>query len=54
MFLKEALIMKNFSHPNVMQLTGLCFGIELLPLVVLPYMKKGDVLSYIRNVKNVS
>lgn len=53
MFLKEALIMKDFSHDNVMQLIGLCFGIESLPLVVLPYMKKGDVLSYIRNAQNV-
>jgi len=53
MFLKEALIMKDFNHSNVMQLIGLCFGIERLPLVVLPYMNKGDVLSYIRNVGNV-
>ncbi|XP_052285358.1 hepatocyte growth factor receptor-like [Dreissena polymorpha] len=53
MFIKEALIMKDFEHKNVMQLVGICFGIERLPLVVLPFLKLGDLLSYIRNVNNV-
>ncbi|KAL4225932.1 hypothetical protein ACF0H5_013920 [Mactra antiquata] len=52
-FMKEALIMKDFSHRNVMELVGICLGIEKLPLVVLPFMRMGDVLTYIRNVENI-
>ncbi|XP_052781909.1 hepatocyte growth factor receptor-like isoform X3 [Mya arenaria] len=53
MFVKEALIMKNFQHRNVMTLIGICFGIERLPLVVLPFLENGDLLSYIRDVNRV-
>ncbi|KAH3820043.1 hepatocyte growth factor receptor-like [Dreissena polymorpha] len=53
MFIREALIMKDFEHKNVMQLVGICFGIERLPLVILPFLPRGDLLSYIRNVNNV-
>ncbi|XP_053377597.1 hepatocyte growth factor receptor-like isoform X2 [Mercenaria mercenaria] len=52
MFLKEALLMKDFHHKNVMELIGICLGVDKLPLVVLPFMRKGDVLSYIRDVNN--
>ncbi|XP_053376681.1 hepatocyte growth factor receptor-like [Mercenaria mercenaria] len=52
MFLKEALLMKDFHHNNVMELIGICLGVDKLPLVVLPFMRKGDVLSYIRDVNN--
>ncbi|XP_052781960.1 hepatocyte growth factor receptor-like [Mya arenaria] len=50
MFVREALIMKDFQHTNVMTLIGVCFGIERLPLVVLPFLENGDLLTYIRDV----
>ena len=54
MFLKEALIMKDFQHRYVMKLIGICIGMDLLPLVILPFMKHGDLLTYLRDPKNVS
>lgn len=53
-FIEEALRMKDFHHPNVLTLTGICFGMDDMPLVILPFMQHGDLLSYIRNEKNVS
>ncbi|XP_033744658.1 hepatocyte growth factor receptor-like [Pecten maximus] len=51
-FLEEAMRMKDFHHGNVLTLTGICFGMDDMPLVVLPYMSHGDLLSYIRNAQN--
>lgn len=51
-FIEEALRMKDFHHENVLKLIGICFGMDDMPLVILPFMKHGDLLSYIRNEKN--
>lgn len=51
-FLDEALIMKDFDHENILSLIGICLGKDHMPLVVLPYMAHGDLLSYLRNVNN--
>ncbi|XP_070558886.1 hepatocyte growth factor receptor-like isoform X2 [Ptychodera flava] len=48
-FLREGVMMKDFKHKNVLQLIGVCLHKKESPLVILPYMKNGDLLSYIRN-----
>ena len=40
--------MKKFKHDNVMTLIGVCIDSDGSPMVVLPYMDNGDLLSYMR------
>ncbi|KAL1436598.1 hypothetical protein MTO96_049501 [Rhipicephalus appendiculatus] len=51
-FLEEALIMKDFHHVNVLPLVGLSIDNTDGLMVIIPYMKYGDLLSYIRDEKN--
>ncbi|XP_040123470.1 tyrosine-protein kinase Mer isoform X3 [Oryx dammah] len=50
-FLSEAACMKDFNHPNVIRLLGVCIemspqGIPR-PMVILPFMKYGDLHTYL-------
>lgn len=51
-FLEEALIMKDFHHMNVLPLIGLSIDEGGGLMVIIPYMKYGDLLSYIRDERN--
>ena len=51
-FLSEANRMKDFNHPNVLSLVGVSWDPIRKAMVLLPYMKNGDLRSYISNEKN--
>ena len=53
-FLNEALTMREFRHQHVLRLIGIVIDCDKMPLVILPFMSHGDLLSYIRDDNNVS
>ncbi|KAG7462710.1 hypothetical protein MATL_G00187710 [Megalops atlanticus] len=50
-FLNEAACMKDFHHPNVIRLLGVCLEVGSgrfpKPMVILPFMKYGDLHSFL-------
>ncbi|CAL1528849.1 unnamed protein product [Lymnaea stagnalis] len=48
-FVQEAVFMKDFQHDNVLGLVGLAEKEPGIPYVILPFMEKGDLLTYVRD-----
>ena len=46
--LKECSKMCSFDHPNVLTLKGVCLDGGSVPYLVMPFMAKGSLLSYLR------
>ncbi len=47
--------MREFDHPHILTLIGIALDNDVdMPLVVLPFMRHGDLLSFIRDEHNVS
>ena len=48
-FFAESLIMKDFNHPNVLGLTGVCFDTpDGYPFLILPFMVNGSLKDYLK------
>ena len=45
--------MKVFKHPNVMSLLGVCLDMGPIPYIVLPFMSRGDLLTYIQQKQSL-
>ena len=46
-FLREGMIMHEFSHEHILTLIGVAIGSNGLPMIVLPYMPNGNLKTYI-------
>ena len=53
--MKEIYQMKNFDHPNVMTLIGVCKANGMsggAPSIIMPYMAQGSLLNYLRKERD--
>ncbi len=49
-FFAESLLMKDFSHPNILGLAGVCFDTaDGVPYIILPFMANGSLKDFLKN-----
>ncbi|XP_078578404.1 hepatocyte growth factor receptor-like [Branchiostoma floridae x Branchiostoma japonicum] len=48
-FLREGIMMRQFNHRNVLGLVGICLHHGEPPMIIIPYMKNGDLLNFVRD-----
>ena len=46
--LEECLKMKEFDHPNVLEVRGVCLDGGPAPYIIMPFMNNGSLLSYLQ------
>ena len=46
--LKECIKMKEFDHPNVLNLKGVCLDGGPVPYIIMPFMTNGSLLPYLK------
>ena len=51
-FLVESIQMKEFSHPHVMGLLGVCLDSGPSPYLVLPFMEEGSLLAHLKKKRS--
>ncbi|XP_064397080.1 receptor tyrosine-protein kinase erbB-2-like isoform X2 [Halichondria panicea] len=48
-FFAESLMMKDFSHPNILRLAGVCFDtLDGVPYILLPFMANGSLKDFLK------
>lgn len=52
-FLQEAQLMSHFKHEHILQLLGVCLDNDP-PFIIMELMEGGDLLTYLRNSRNIS
>ena len=40
--------MSSFDHPNILSLIGVCLDLRQAPCIVMPFMTRGSLLSYLK------
>jgi len=51
-FLKEGVMMKEFNHPNIIKIYGVCTAPGEYPIIILPFMENGDLRTFLRDSNN--
>ena len=46
--MKESLKMKDFDHPNVLNMIGICIDGGPAPFIVMPFMANGSLRAYLK------
>ena len=46
--LRECVKMREFDHPNVLTLTGVCLDGGPAPFIIMPFMSNGSLLSHLK------
>ena len=44
--------MKDFDHPNIVSLIGVCIATGSSPYIVMPFMANGSLLSYLKQQRH--
>ncbi|XP_061195541.1 plexin-A4-like isoform X3 [Saccostrea echinata] len=54
-FLKQCAKLKDLQHPNVLTMSGVCLSASEPPLIVQPYLQRGDLKNFIKDTsKNLT
>ena len=46
--IEESVKMSSFDHPNILSLIGICLDLRQAPCIVMPFMTRGSLLSYLK------
>ena len=49
--LEESYKMKEFHHPNVLTLIGVCIELGPAPYIIMPLMARGSLLDYLKKIR---
>jgi len=50
-FVSEGAIMSKFDHPNILRLLGIVLQHSAPPMIIMPYMRHGDLNQFLRNAR---